>query len=174
MGDTPRRPGLFTATATFGGGGSDEGAGQGGVAVPSTRPKVAPRGRAVRSAAPGWVAAPTGPLTEHFSWDEAKCPCCGCVPDIAAVMAFAGVLEGVRRKLGRAIRINSWCRCPKHNTEVCGVKDSQHLKGCAADIRVDTMAPKRVQQALHNWPGGLGVYVYFTHIDTGPKRRWDG
>lgn len=166
------RSGLPTATATFSGGGDDEGAGKDHLAVQGVGAALAPRGRRLRGAAPGWLTPPAGSLTAHFTWDEAKCPCCGCVPSIAAVRAFAAVLEGVRAKLGRAVRVNSWCRCPRHNAEVGGVKDSQHLRGCAADIRVDTMAPKRVQQALHNWGGGLGRYVFFTHLDTGPKRRW--
>lgn len=45
------------------------------------------------------------------------------------------VLQPIRNKYGRAITVTSGYRCPKLNTAVGGVKNSQHLTGQAADIK---------------------------------------
>jgi uncharacterized protein YcbK (DUF882 family) len=44
------------------------------------------------------------------------------------------VLEPAREKLGGPIIVNSGYRCERHNREVGGVANSQHLRGEAADI----------------------------------------
>lgn len=44
------------------------------------------------------------------------------------------VLDPARRKLGKAILVNSGFRCPLHNGRVGGASGSQHMKGEAADI----------------------------------------
>jgi len=45
------------------------------------------------------------------------------------------VLQPIRNKYGKAITVTSGYRCPKLNAAVGGVKTSQHLTGCAADIK---------------------------------------
>ena len=45
------------------------------------------------------------------------------------------VLDPVREKLGKPIKVNSGFRCPVHNRTVGGVAGSQHVRGEAADIR---------------------------------------
>ena len=45
------------------------------------------------------------------------------------------VLQPIRNKYGRAITITSGYRCPKLNSAIGGVKNSQHVSGCAADIK---------------------------------------
>jgi len=45
------------------------------------------------------------------------------------------VLQPIRNKYGRAITITSGYRCPKLNSAIGGVKNSQHMSGCAADIK---------------------------------------
>lgn len=52
------------------------------------------------------------------------------------------VLEPLRRRFG-VIRISSGFRCQKLNEAVKGVKNSQHLKGEAADIHVSSMQQAR-------------------------------
>lgn len=70
-------------------------------------------------------------VSEHFSWSEIACPCCGfAIVDGALLTA----LEMMRKTLGVAINVNSWTRCQKHNAEEGGVKGSQHLLGKAVDI----------------------------------------
>ena len=44
------------------------------------------------------------------------------------------VLDPVRERYGKPIRVNSGYRCPIHNRTVGGVLGSQHVKGEAADI----------------------------------------
>lgn len=46
------------------------------------------------------------------------------------------VLEPLRKHMGRPISISSGYRCPRVNTLVGGVKNSQHMYGQAADIRI--------------------------------------
>ena len=46
------------------------------------------------------------------------------------------VLEPLRAHLGHAVRINSGYRSPRLNAAVGGVKNSDHTRGCAADIFV--------------------------------------
>lgn len=44
------------------------------------------------------------------------------------------VLDPSRERLGKAIRVNSGYRCPRHNLKVGGAVGSQHMKGEAADV----------------------------------------
>ena len=46
------------------------------------------------------------------------------------------VLEPLRAHLGHAVRINSGYRSPRLNAAVGGVSNSDHTRGCAADIFV--------------------------------------
>ena len=72
-----------------------------------------------------------------FKEKEFACKCCGQLPPLARenVKALVEViLDPVREKLGMPIVVNSGYRCEKHNKAVGGVKNSQHLKGEAADI----------------------------------------
>ena len=72
-----------------------------------------------------------------FKEKEFACRCCGELPPFARENIEAlvcEVLDPAREKLGMPIVVNSGYRCPKHNREVGGVANSQHLKGEAADI----------------------------------------
>lgn len=72
-----------------------------------------------------------------FKEREFRCKCCGELPPSARAnieALVANVLDPAREKLGKPITVNSGYRCPKHNREVGGVKNSQHMAGEAADI----------------------------------------
>ena len=72
-----------------------------------------------------------------FKEKELCCKCCGQLPPFARENIEAlveNVLDPLRERYGKPIIVNSGYRCPKHNKEVGGVKNSQHLKGEAADI----------------------------------------
>lgn len=88
------------------------------------------------------------------------------------------VLEVVRDHFQRPVTINSGWRDKKHNTEVGGTYDSQHLLGIAADIKVEGYSAAEVYAYLDKmYPNqyGLGKYSTFTHIDTrATKARWEG
>ena len=80
-----------------------------------------------------------------FRLEEFKCRCCGQLPPVVRENVEAlveQVLDPVRERLERPIFVNSGYRCQKHNAEVGGVPGSQHVKGEAADIRVE--APEQV------------------------------
>ena len=85
---------------------------------------------------------------------------------------LAQELEVIRAEVGKPIIINSGYRSPEHNAKVGGVKDSMHLTGKAADIKVigvnsidlAKIIEKLISQGkLKN--GGLGVYPNFIHYD---------
>ncbi len=120
-------------------------------------------------------------LSPHFAAHEFECRC-GCeyglLPGDVSPKLLAA-LEELRDILGAPIHINSGCRCPVHNALVKGKRNSQHLRGTAADIRVDGVPPEHVAlsaklvQAFRD--GGIGTYNSFVHLDVrGHKARWKG
>lgn len=125
---------------------------------------------------------PSGHITPNFTWEEARCRCGGCegwngLED--AVRATAEWAEKVRLALGGLpMHVNSWVRCEKHNREIGGKPDSQHLLGRAIDFTVKELSPGSVQRILTaHFPSlvrGLGSYRGFTHADRreGEPARW--
>lgn len=61
---------------------------------------------------------------------------------------LAQFLEEVRKVLGKPVVISSGYRGPEVNAHVGGSKNSQHMVGCAADIRVPGMSPDAVCKAI--------------------------
>lgn len=57
----------------------------------------------------------------------------------AMIALCKNILEPLRVHLGKPVRINSGFRSPKVNKAVGGAKNSQHMKGEAADIECDHM-----------------------------------
>ena len=58
---------------------------------------------------------------------------------IANLKRVCGWLEVLRKRYGGPIIINSGYRSPQLNKKIGGVPTSNHLTGCAADIRVTGM-----------------------------------
>ncbi len=118
---------------------------------------------------------PSGRLSEHFNDAEFACRCCGTV---RVNIFLISMLEQLRANLGnKPIIITSGYRCPKHNQQVKGVSNSQHLYGNAADIVVSGITPGAVAAAAQKLGfAGIGRYRAFTHVDVrlkGPA-RWHG
>lgn len=67
---------------------------------------------------------------------------------LANLERLARFLEEVRKILGKPIMINSAYRGPEVNAKVGGSRNSQHMVGCAADIRVPGMTPDQVCRAI--------------------------
>jgi hypothetical protein len=62
---------------------------------------------------------------------------------------LANFLEEVKKVLGgKPVMINSAYRGPAVNEKVGGSKASQHMVGCAADIRIPGMNPDEVFRAI--------------------------
>lgn len=73
----------------------------------------------------------------YFSADEFKCKCNRTECNAAPIDPFLLIkLDQARRALGMPIHINSGSRCDFWNKHVGGSKNSQHLKGLAADIAI--------------------------------------
>ena len=74
---------------------------------------------------------------KYFKMKEFECHD-GCEMPASAQENIAALMEAVldpaRERLGKAIRVNSGYRCPKHNLKVGGAVGSQHMKGEAADV----------------------------------------
>lgn len=66
----------------------------------------------------------------------------------ANLVRLARMLEEVRRVLGRPIMVNSAYRSPKVNTAIGSRSTSQHVLGCAADIRVPGLTPNDIVKAI--------------------------
>ena len=58
---------------------------------------------------------------------------------IANLTNLSKWLEVLRERAGTPIRINSGYRSPQLNKRIGGVPTSNHLTGCAVDIRVENM-----------------------------------
>ena len=109
---------------------------------------------------------------EYFDRSEFACQC-GCKFDTVDA-ELLNALTYIREHFNKPVRINSGCRCLKHNAAVGGampnadgVGGSQHLYGRAADITVDDVDAAEVYALAEQMEvGGLGDYSRFTHLDT--------
>lgn len=126
-----------------------------------------------------------GMLSTNFSEEEIACRCCGiCKVDMRLVNA----LQVLRDKLYCPIKINSSCRCEKHNEEVGGEEKSKHLFNMeyqpltlAADITTSKFDLATLYGAILTIDdfknGGIGIYPYenFIHVDVRQEdtpKRW--
>ncbi len=85
------------------------------------------------------------------------------------------ILEPVRERLGKPIVVNSGFRCPIHNRAVGGATASQHMKGEAADLRIDGKPEVLAKTIVANgtWDQ-LILYPTFVHVSwkrAGGNRR---
>ena len=107
-------------------------------------------------------------LSEHFSRAEMACHCCGNLPLNGISQALLNGLEKLRTVIGnKPIHVTNAYRCESHNAECGGVKDSQHVKGCAADIWVDGMSSFCLGGICEEIFDGVGIYIDddFIHVD---------
>lgn len=121
-------------------------------------------------------------LTENFSLQEFNCKDGSDIPNniLPNIIELAKNLQVLRNYINKPITINSGYRSPRYNAKIGGVKNSQHVKGKAADIVVKGMTPREVALVLEGLiesgkikQGGIGIYSNFTHYDIrGIKARW--
>jgi hypothetical protein len=111
-------------------------------------------------------------LASNFSVREFECKC-GICPETLIDLDHVEKLQKLRDQLGKSIKITSAYRCSKHNKNVGGSPNSQHVKGTATDITVKGIDPCDLADMCEHFDG-LGRYNTFTHIDSrGTKARWD-
>jgi hypothetical protein len=139
-------------------------------------------------------------ISEHFSLAEITCRC-GCNQALINEKLYQ-ILEDFRDYIGN-LRMITHCvnRCLNHNKSIYEglykrqgkvfdldhdqdlrrvVFGSKHIAGMAWDGHADGIIIKELQLfALEAWddnilPGGLGLYSWGIHIDSGRKRKWQG
>lgn len=85
------------------------------------------------------------------------------------------ILDILRHKLGKPVIITSGYRTPWWNAKCNGAKYSYHMRGMAADIRVDGMSAKELAKELDKIvPNGCGIIVYNTwvHFDVRDGKKY--
>jgi uncharacterized protein YcbK (DUF882 family) len=121
-------------------------------------------------------------LTNNFTLEEFNSKCGRDIPNnvLPNILQLAKNLQVLRDAVGKSISITSGYRSPQHNKKIGGAKDSQHVKGLAADIKVSGMTPKEVALVIEGLieqgkmkQGGIGIYPSWVHYDVrGTKARW--
>ena len=121
----------------------------------------------------------------YFTRKEFRCTCprCGGFP-VEPEETMVRVVDGIRHRAGVPVTIvdsgGSGVRCPEHNAEVGGVPNSEHLYGRAADLH-SNLSPaelyriaEEVTKEMIPGRGGIGLYKWGIHVDTGAYSRWNG
>jgi len=121
-------------------------------------------------------------LTNNFSLQEFNSKCGRDMPNkvMINIIELAKNLQVLRDAVAKPITITSGYRSPEHNAKVKGAKNSQHIFGTAADIKVQGMTPKEVALVIETLikegkmkEGGIGVYNSWVHYDIrGVRARW--
>ena len=111
--------------------------------------------------------------TRHFKQSEFQCKCCKKSKPCLELMV---VLELVRAHFKKPVIITSGYRCLKNNKRVGGAPGNKHLKGIAADIKINGVTPSDIYDFLNDtFPDnfGIGLYSGWVHIDVRKtKARW--
>lgn len=100
-----------------------------------------------------------GDLSKNFNKAEFACRC-GCGFDDVKP-ELVDVLQDVRDHFGAAVTVTSGCRCAEHNKREGGAPNSYHVKGMAADIQVQGVAPVEVYQYIGKKYDDKGAILYY-------------
>ena len=114
--------------------------------------------------------------TKNFKVSEFTCHC-GCGFNIIDQRVL-NMAQIIRDALDVPVRVNSGCRCEKHNAKSNGVKGSKHTKGLAADLSCSKGAKVMFETVKRLYSEGKLPdldycirYKTFIHIDCGGKRK---
>ena len=125
-------------------------------------------------------------ITGHFNLDEFKCKAGPAVPEELQgyTMALATCLERIRAEFNCPMQVISGYRTPEYNKRCGGSKNSQHVKGKAADLRIAGITVADLASTIERLiedgaiiQGGIGTYPSqnFVHYDIrGNRARWKG
>ena len=122
-------------------------------------------------------------LSKNFNWSEFESKDGAPMPaDVKAnIRRLVENLEIIRAALNSPIKITSGYRSPGHNASIPGsAKDSQHVKGTAADFSSPGYTPAQIGATIEKLiaagkisQGGMGIYPTWVHYDIrGKKARW--
>lgn len=110
---------------------------------------------------------PLKPFKNTIQGESLACKCCGKHFYNIELVARLNYLQQKTRELyGKDLIINSGYRCSWHNAQVGGVKNSYHVQGMAADLKVEGVESARLAE-LAEQVGftGIGIYPTFIHVD---------
>lgn len=85
------------------------------------------------------------------------------------------VLDILRTKIGKPVIITSGYRTPEWNKKCNGAKYSYHMRGMAADIRVNGISAKELAKKLNEIvPEECGIIVYesWVHFDVRNGKKY--
>ena len=109
---------------------------------------------------------------QYFKREEFRCQCggkyCNGFP-AEPQEQMVRILDQLRKNLGVPITIISGLRCRRHNANVGGVDNSQHMYGEAADIYARGVSQAAVERELDN----IGGVRYHYPIDGSSNVHFD-
>lgn len=126
---------------------------------------------------------------EYFTREEFRCQCNGKYCNgfhVEPEETMVRICDEIRRRAGVPILIRdaggSGLRCPQHNASIPGAAaNSEHTNGRAADLHPRGKTPaqlyaiaEEVMAEMIPGRGGLGLYSWGIHVDTGKYSRWNG
>ena len=101
----------------------------------------------------------------NFTRDEFACGCgCG-FDDIDPLIV--STLQRLRDEVQRPVVVNSGCRCRSHNAAVKGSKSSQHLRGKAADIKIEGLTSIQIIDIIRRLYLDGEIYVGYVYAING-------
>lgn len=104
-------------------------------------------------------------LTKNFRKRELDCNCKIDHETITDRLLIDG-LQKIREHFGRRCDINSGHRCQIYNDQLPNSsRNSNHVRGMAADIDVDGVDPRLVAAYAASLGLRVGFYKTFTHVD---------
>ena len=107
----------------------------------------------------------------NFKRDEFVCPCgCG-FDDIDPLIVTT--LQRLRDEVQRPVVVNSGCRCKSHNAAVKGSKSSQHLRGKAADIKIEGLTSIQIIDVIRRLYLDGEIYVGYVYAINGASVHVD-
>lgn len=87
-------------------------------------------------------------------------------------------LDKIRKELGSPLIVNSWFRCPELNKAVRGSSTSDHMQGCAVDLRSNEFPSMILAKYIAEICEDLGIIydqiIYeqtWVHLSISPKKR---
>lgn len=112
-------------------------------------------------------------LARHFKVKEFACKDGSQVVFIDDYLCT--ILDILRNKIGKPVIITSGYRTPEWNKKCNGAKYSYHMRGMAADIRVDGMSAKELAKELDKIvENSCGIIVYnnWVHFDVRDGKKY--